>query len=135
MSYGHNKIFTHTRVGDRKRRSLFIKGKGDILFVESLHCVNQEFTVHSNLNFLAVKLRRDGEDMQDVAIGAGPLDAAFQVINRLSGMDVTLKNFSLNAVTDGEDAIGEATVKLVHAGKSVTGRGLSTDIIEASVLA
>jgi len=86
-------------------------------------------------NTACIKLSRDGEEIQDVAIGTGPLDAAFQVINRLSGMDVTLTNFSLNAVTDGEDAIGEATVKLTCDGKSVTGRGLSTDIIESSIRA
>jgi 2-isopropylmalate synthase len=46
-----------------------------------------------------------------------------------------LTNFGLNAVTDGEDAIGEATVKLSYNEHSVTGRGLSTDIIEASIRA
>ena len=62
--------------------------------------------------------------------------AAFQVINRLSGMDVTLTNFSLNAVTDGEDAIGEAVVKLENGnGETFTGTGLSTDIIESSIRA
>ena len=47
-----------------------------------------------------------------MAIGTGPLDASFKAINRITGMDVNLESFSLNAVTDGEDAIGEAVVKI-----------------------
>jgi len=52
------------------------------------------------------------------------------------GLDVRLEGFSLNAVTDGEDAIGEAVVKLeTPDGKNYTGTGLSTDIIESSIRA
>ena len=83
-----------------------------------------------------VKMRRDGRDVEEVAIGAGPLDASFKAINRLTDMeDVNLKSFSLNAVTDGEDAIGEAVVKLSYGGDLYTGTGISTDIIESSIRA
>ena len=52
------------------------------------------------------------------------------------GVDVRLENYSLNAVTDGEDAIGEAVVKLAAPdGETYTGTGLSTDIIESSIRA
>ena len=77
----------------------------------------------------------DPEMLEQVAIGSGPLDASFKAINDIVGLDVMLTNFGLNAVTDGEDAIGEATVKLNYNEHSVTGRGLSTDIIEASIRA
>ena len=51
-------------------------------------------------------------------------------------MDIRLESFSLNAVTDGEDAIGEAVVKLeAPDGETYTGTGLSTDIIESSIRA
>lgn len=57
-------------------------------------------------------------------------------INRMLHMDVKLDSFSLNAVTDGEDAIGEAVVKISdESGKTFTGTGLSTDIIESSIRA
>ena len=83
-----------------------------------------------------VKLERDGQVMEDVAVGSGPVDASFTAINRMLGMDVRLESFSLNAVTDGEDAIGEAVVKLeAPDGKNYTGTGLSTDIIESSIRA
>ena len=70
-----------------------------------------------------------------MAIGSGPLDASFKAINRMLGLDIKLESFSLNAVTDGEDAIGEAVVKVASGGESYTGTGLSTDILESSIRA
>ena len=49
--------------------------------------------------------------------------------------DIVLESFSLNAVTESEDAIGEAVVKLRQGEMQVTGTGLSTDIIESSIRA
>lgn len=87
-------------------------------------------------NTSCIKLRRDDRVFQEVAIGSGPLDASFKAINRMLGMEVRLDSFSLNAVTDGEDAIGEAVVKLSDGkGATFTGTGLSTDIIESSIRA
>ena len=83
-----------------------------------------------------IQLQREDETIEDVAIGTGPLDASFKAINRMLNVDVRLDSFSLNAVTDGEDAIGEAVVKIsAPNGKSFTGTGLSTDIIESSIRA
>ena len=82
-----------------------------------------------------IKLEQDDRQIEEVAIGSGPLDASFKAINRLTGMDVNLESFSLNAVTDGEDAIGEAVVKIRHNGEIYTGTGISTDIIESSIRA
>lgn len=97
------------------------------------HVVN---TGHGVPNISCIKLQRGGEQIEDVAIGTGPLDASFKAINRMLHMDVKLESFSLNAVTDGEDAIGEAVVKVSGPdGRSYTGSGLSTDIIESSIRA
>ena len=97
------------------------------------HVVN---TGHGVPNISCSKLQRGGEQIEDVAIGTGPLDASFKAINRMLQMDVKLESFSLNAVTDGEDAIGEAVVKVSGPdGRSYTGSGLSTDIIESSIRA
>ncbi len=83
-----------------------------------------------------VKLERDGEVIEDVAVGSGPVDASYTAINRMLGMDIKLESFSLNAVTDGEDAIGEGIVKIkAPNGETYTGTGLSTDIIESSIRA
>jgi len=87
-------------------------------------------------NTSCVKLLRAGQELEEVAIGEGPLDASFKAINRMLGMDIKLDSFSLNAVTDGEDAVGEAVVKIeAPNGRRYTGTGLSTDIIESSIRA
>ena len=92
--------------------------------------------ITSKLTPKVFKLQRGDEQIEDVAIGTGPLDASFKAINRMLHMDVKLESFSLNAVTDGEDAIGEAVVKVSGPdGRSYTGSGLSTDIIESSIRA
>ena len=98
------------------------------------HVVN---TGHGVPNTSYIKLQRGDEVLEDVAISTGPLDASFQAINRMLGMeDIRLESFSLNAVTDGEDAVGEAVVKLEDKnGATYTGTGLSTDIIESSIRA
>lgn len=86
-------------------------------------------------NTSCVKIKRDDKVLQEVAIGSGPLDASFKAINRMLNVNVKLDSFSLNAVTDGEDAIGEAVVKISDGKEIYTGTGLSTDIIESSIRA
>ena len=91
---------------------------------------------HGVPNTSFIRLQRDDDIMEDVAIGAGPLDASFKAINRMLDLDLRLESFSLHAVTDGEDAMGEAVVKVTAPdGQSYTGTGLSTDIIESSIRA
>ena len=87
-------------------------------------------------NIAYIKMRKGDQELQEVVTGPGPLDASFKAINRMLGVDVQLADFSLNAVTAGEDSIGEAVVKIADGqGRSFTGTGISTDIIEASIQA
>lgn len=83
-----------------------------------------------------IRLKREGgEFREEVAVGDGPIDAAFTAIDRIIGKGLDLDSFELGAVTGGEDAQGEATVKVSLDGVQWNGRGLSTDVIEASILA
>ena len=75
------------------------------------------------------------EEIERVALGDGPVDAAFKAINEIVGMDLTLENYRLSSVTGGEDALGEAVVHIRSENRTVVGRGLSTDVIEASIRA
>lgn len=86
-------------------------------------------------NIACIKLLMGDEVREGVAIGSGPIYASFKAVDLLTGIEVTLDDFSLNAVTEGEDAIGEAVVKISCDGSQYTGRGLSTDVLEASILA
>ncbi|MCK9431171.1 MAG: 2-isopropylmalate synthase, partial [Candidatus Omnitrophica bacterium] len=56
-------------------------------------------------------------------------------IDKITGYKVKLEDFRLEAVTAGKDALGQASLKLKVAGLSVSGRGSSTDIVEAAVKA
>jgi 2-isopropylmalate synthase len=76
-----------------------------------------------------------GMEITDAAIGDGPIDAMFAVIQRMTHISATLLNYEVRSVTGGKDAQGEATVELMHSERKVRGRGVSTDILEASAKA
>jgi 2-isopropylmalate synthase len=78
---------------------------------------------------------RDGNIVRDATVGDGPIDAVFKAIERITGIDVQLKEYSVRSVTTGEDAQGEAQIEAQYNGRTVRGRAVSTDIIEASALA
>ena len=82
-----------------------------------------------------VKLEKDGEVMEAVATGSGPIDAAFSAMDHIIQSGAELETYSIQAVTEGEDALGEVTVRLRHDGQTISGRGVSTDILEASIRA
>lgn len=82
-----------------------------------------------------VRLRRGDEVLTEAACGDGPVDACYRAIDRITGVHVELDGYQLQAVTGGKDAAGEVTVRLKDDGHVFIGRGLSTDVIEASVRA
>ena len=79
--------------------------------------------------------KKDGA-IQDAGIGDGPVDAALKAIDRLTKTRGRLKDYSLRAVSQGKDALGEVSVKVDFGhGELVSGKGASTDVIEASARA
>jgi len=83
----------------------------------------------------SVRIKTPDGVKQAAACGDGPVDAAYQAIREATGLSPTLENYSIRAVTGGKEALGEATVKIAEAGRVFLGRGVSTDIIEASAKA
>jgi 2-isopropylmalate synthase len=73
----------------------------------------------------------DGAESQVTAHGDGPIAAAFQALEQVTGVILTLKNFELHSASIGEDAQGEVTVTVEHSGDSYRGNGTSVDIVEA----
>ena len=82
-----------------------------------------------------VRVNKEGTVIEKVSMGQGPIDAAFKAIDRITKLGVKLEAYTINAVTEGEDALGEVVVKLHKDGETYTGRGLSTDIFESSIKA
>jgi 2-isopropylmalate synthase len=79
---------------------------------------------------------KNGDVQQDAGVGDGPVDAALKAIDRLTRTRGRLMDYSLRAVSQGKDALGEVTVKVDFGDKElVTGKGASTDVIEASARA
>jgi 2-isopropylmalate synthase len=82
------------------------------------------------------KLAGNKTTAQDAGIGDGPVDAALKAIDRLTHRHGKLLDYSLRAVSQGKDALGEVTVKVDFGkGQILTGKGASTDVIEASARA
>jgi len=77
----------------------------------------------------------DGQVLADAALGTGPVDAVYRAINRLVGVPNVLTEFSIKAITEGIDAIGEVTIRIESEGRVYTGRGADTDIIVSSAKA
>lgn len=82
-----------------------------------------------------VQLSKDGVMMTGVAMGDGPIDAAFQAIEQIVGHHYELDDFSVSAVTKGREAVGSAIIRLRDAGKLFSGNGVSTDIVGACIRA
>ncbi|MFZ5648856.1 MAG: 2-isopropylmalate synthase [Bacillota bacterium] len=80
-------------------------------------------------------LRGEGK-LQEAACGNGPVDAICRAIDKVTGMECKLSSWEIQAVTSGTDAIGEVTLKITRDGeRNYVGRGISTDILEASAKA
>jgi 2-isopropylmalate synthase len=93
----------------------------------------------------------DGVEYRDAALGSGPVDAVYQAINRIVGVQNRLTEFSINAVTEGIDAVAETTIRIQPCAgeeeyrvnpqtnqpflRTFSGHGASTDIVVASARA
>jgi 2-isopropylmalate synthase len=88
-----------------------------------------------------VRLADDKDDIAEDRVvqgqgqGDGPVDAVFAAINEATGVSAVLKSFTVSAVTEGQDALGEAAVVVVVDGAEGAGQAVSTDIVEAAAQA
>ncbi len=83
-----------------------------------------------------VVLQCNGETLEDTGTGDGGLDAAFSTIKKMSGFeDSVLMSYNCSSVTQGTDALGQATIAVRHNDREVVGRGTDTDVLRASVKA
>ena len=88
-----------------------------------------------------VRLRRGDEWIDESAIGDGMIDAACGAIQRATGIEARLESFTVSSVTGGIDALGDVTIVLAVGDdessplRRATGRGVSTDVVEASARA
>jgi len=83
-----------------------------------------------------IRLNKGSETVEGNSLGDGPVDAAYNAINKITGLEGTmLEMYTIHSTSDGADSIGEVIVKLRKGNSVATGRGLATDIIESSISA
>ena len=99
--------------------------------LEYLHTVSGTGTVPSS----TVRLCIGGKSVQESAWGDGPVDATYAAIRMAAKAKVQVEDFAIRAVTSGSQALGEVTVHLSENGQRARGRGVSTDVVEASAQA
>ncbi|GAG84971.1 unnamed protein product, partial [marine sediment metagenome] len=86
-----------------------------------------------------LRINKKAHILQESARGDGPVDAAYKAIDKIVKSEINwssppkLIDYSLHSISSGKDAQGEVTVKIKYKGATLTGRGASTDIIEASI--
>ena len=125
-----------------KKKEVFDEDVAAIISDE-IHLVEQIYELEhlrvvidtGTLPTASVKIKTKDEVKQADAKGDGPVDAAYEAIREATGQSPKLENYSIRAVTAGKEALGEATVKITENGRTYIGRGISTDIIEASAKA
>ena len=77
----------------------------------------------------------DGNEAVGESGGDGPVDAIFGAVRAATKIESELRQYTVSAVTEGEDALGDVTVMLHAHGRLASGQGVATDILEASARA
>ena len=103
----------------------------EVYLLDYLHAISGSRVLPS----ATVRIVIDGVPHQESALGDGPVDAAYNAINKVVGIDVVLDRYSIQAVTAGTDALGGVNIRIEADGQVVGGHGSSTDIVEASAKA
>ena len=82
-----------------------------------------------------VSLKFHNKILSSTSSGDGPVDACYKAIDKITRTSGRLLDYAIRSVTSGKDALGEVSIKMGARGRVVSGRGASTDIIEASIKA
>ena len=99
-------------------------------YILESYVVNSGNTIAATAHLV---LKKQDKILQGVSIGDGPIDAAFLAVEQITGQHYELDDFQIQAVTEGREAMGQTVVKLRSGGKVYSGRGISTDIVGASI--
>jgi 2-isopropylmalate synthase len=135
-----DKIYTRfTQIADKKKE-IFDEDlrilMGDEIYKEHTYYALEYWQVQSGSHTIptaTVKIRINNKNIvQESDTGDGPVDAVFNAIDRALKTNCKLESYQVRSVTSGRQALGEVLVRIRSDHKSYSGRGVSTDIIEAS---
>lgn len=111
---------------------------GDEVLKDSDLYVLKYLNVISGTNSIptaTVTILKSGKELSDSATGDGPIDALFNAIDRAIDKKYKIESYNVRSVTSGRQALGEVNVRMIIEDKRFNGRGVSTDILEASAKA
>ena len=111
---------------------------GDEVYEQSDSFALEFLQVHLGTHAIptaTIKIRHGEKTLQESATGDGPVDAVFNAIDRALNTKFKIESYQLRSVTSGRQAMGEALLRIRNGEKSYNGRGVSTDIVEASAKA
>ncbi|MBO4327641.1 MAG: 2-isopropylmalate synthase [Clostridia bacterium] len=112
--------------------------KNSISEIPRIYRLDRYIISSSNMlsNTCCIRLKKNGEPIPEgTAMGGGPIDAAFNAINLATGLDLTLAEYKIEAVTGGADAQGAVSVRIRKDDKAYKGYGVDPNIFEASIKA
>ena len=92
----------------------------------------QIFSGSQSIPTATVRIKHKDSIIEESCTGDGPVDALFNAIERALNLNITIESYQVRSVTSGREALGEAIVRIRSGERSFTGRGVSTDVIDAS---
>ena len=125
-----------------KKESISLKELDAIIAAEAMqvppayHDVRYAISTGNQIGAMAhMKLMFRNHEIEGIASGDGAIDAAFNSVEQATGRHFELDDFQIRSVTEGREAMGETVVRLRWEGKLYSGRGISTDIVGAGIMA
>ncbi|WWU63724.1 2-isopropylmalate synthase [Clostridium baratii] len=120
-------------VSDKDIEALIYHGTVNV--EDKYKLINFSVTTCNKMSSTAtVNINYDGKNIEEAACGDGPVNALYNAVERAINKKLVLKDYNINAITSGADALGEVIVKLSYKDRNVIGRSVSTNVIEASIM-
>ena len=129
------------KVADKKKEvyddDLIVTVRDALRIVPSVYKVKTIQSIAGNevIATATILLEKDGELFKDSSTGNGPVDAALKAIDRITGIEGELKDYTVRSITKGRDALGEVFMKVCFGRAAFIGKAASLDIVDASARA
>ncbi len=129
------------KVADKKKdvydEDLIVTVRDALRIVPTVYKVKNIQSIAGNqvIATATILLEKGGVQFQDSATGDGPVDAVLKAVNRITGMEGKLIEYTVRSITRGADAVGEVFMKVDFGKASFIGKAASLDIVDASARA
>ncbi len=138
-----NRVFEDFKALADKKKELFdgdiealvLRAEGSAAGPWQLTALSTETKSGDTAHAVVRLTHADGRSVERSASGDGPVDAAFKAIEAATGIAVVLRKFEVHAVSEGEDAQGEARVYVEYNRRTYRGASVSTNIVESGTRA